>query len=257
MSSEKKKGRGLPKIDGGVRKNDWKLLEGRKEMKTGGKMVILAASSSPVNSVDGPLCGRRLASTGHGGGLVVIGSVCNQNRMKTRGWAEEGNIFGCCWTVDNDLALKIYIKARATPKVVAAFAERREFDKILIYSKQVGYSPDYLFLLQTILRSDPQGAVNFALMMSQMEGGCPVDYNTITDLFLQRNLIREATAFLLDVLKPNLPEHAHLQTKVLEINLVTFPNVADAILANGMFSHYDRPRIAQLCEKAGLYVRAL
>ena len=45
--------------------------------------------------------------------------------------------------------------------------------------------------------------------------------------------------------------------QVLEINLVTFPNVADAILANGMFSHYDRPRIAQLCEKAGLYVRAL
>ncbi|KAJ0102219.1 hypothetical protein Patl1_06637 [Pistacia atlantica] len=160
-------------------------------------------------------------------------------------------------TVDNDLALKIYIKARATPKVVAAFAERREFDKILIYSKQVGYTPDYLFLLQTILRTDPQGAVNFALMMSQMEGGCPVDYNTITDLFLQRNLIREATAFLLDVLKPNLPEHGYLQTKVLEINLVTFPNVADAILANGMFSHYDRPRIAQLCEKAGLYMRAL
>lgn len=44
---------------------------------------------------------------------------------------------------------------------------------------------------------------------------------------------------------------------MLEINLVTFPNVADAILANGMFSHYDRPRVAQLCEKAGLYVRAL
>lgn len=35
------------------------------------------------------------------------------------------------------MALKIYIKARVTPKVVAAFAERREFDKILIYSKQV------------------------------------------------------------------------------------------------------------------------
>lgn len=30
-----------------------------------------------------------------------------------------------------------------------------------------------------------QGAVNFALMMSQLEGGCPVDYNVITDLFLQ------------------------------------------------------------------------
>jgi len=103
---------------------------------------------------------------------------------------------------------------------------------------------------------------------------------------IQRNLIREATSFLLDVLKPNLPEHAFLQTKVenschlvslrffsthllspdclnhfstqvLEINLVTFPNVADAVLANGMFTHYDRPRIAQLCEKAGLYIQSL
>ena len=110
--------------------------------------------------------------------------------------------------------------------------------------------------------------------------------NQLTNSFhsLQRNLIREATAFLLDVLKPNLPEHGHLQTKVcnklpqpssyvtfiitynqhmtlfeqvLEINLVTFPNVADAILANGMFNHYDRSRIAQLCEKAGLYLQAL
>ena len=33
-------------------------------------------------------------------------------------------------------------------------------------------------------------------------------------MHIQRNLIREATAFLLDVLKPNLPEHAFLQTKV-------------------------------------------
>ena len=122
---------------------------------------------------------------------------------------------------------------------------------------QVGYTPDYLWLFQSMLRSNPQGAVNFALMMGGMEGGSPLDYNTITDLFLQRNMIREATSFLLDVLKPNLPEHAALQTKVLEINLVTFPNVADAILANGMFSHYDRPRVAQLCEKAGLYMRAL
>ena len=44
---------------------------------------------------------------------------------------------------------------------------------------------------------------------------------------------------------------------MLEINLVTNPQVADAILANGTLTHYDRPRIAQLCEKAGLYMRAL
>lgn len=33
-----------------------------------------------------------------------------------------------------------------------------------------------------------QAAVNFASMMSQMEGGCPVDYNTMADLFLQVQL---------------------------------------------------------------------
>ncbi|GJV64962.1 clathrin heavy chain 1 [Tanacetum coccineum] len=134
-------------------------------------------------------------------------------------------------TLDIDLALKIYIKARAIRKVVAAFAGRREFAlcpcEVRLELVQVGYPPDYLFLLQTILSSP------------------------------HRNLIREVVAFLLDVLKPNIPEHAHLQTKVLEVNLVSFPDVADAILANDMFSHYDRARVAQLCEKAGLYVRAL
>lgn len=50
---------------------------------------------------------------------------------------------------------------------------------------------------------------------------------------------------------------AGLLLQLLEINLVTNPQVADAIMANGALTHYDRPRIAQLCEKAGLYMRAL
>lgn len=41
------------------------------------------------------------------------------------------------------------------------------------------------------------------------------------------------------------------------MNLVNAPQVADAILGNEMFTHYDRPRIANLCEKAGLLQRAL
>lgn len=35
------------------------------------------------------------------------------------------------------------------------------------------------------------------------------------------------------------------------------PQVADAILGNAMFTHYDRAHVAQLCEKAGLLQRAL
>lgn len=41
------------------------------------------------------------------------------------------------------------------------------------------------------------------------------------------------------------------------MNLVKAPQVADAILGNAMFTHYDRAHVAQLCEKAGLLQRAL
>ncbi|KAI3806461.1 hypothetical protein L1987_22368 [Smallanthus sonchifolius] len=48
---------------------------------------------------------------------------------------------------------------------------------------QVFRVPSKAFLIynlgyQTILEMARMGAVNFALMVSQMEGGCPVDYNT-------------------------------------------------------------------------------
>lgn len=41
------------------------------------------------------------------------------------------------------------------------------------------------------------------------------------------------------------------------MNLMSAPQVADAILGNAMFTHYDRAHVAQLCEKAGLLQRAL
>jgi len=69
---------------------------------------------------------------------------------------------------------------------------------------------------------------------------------------MSQNMIQPATSFLLDALKENKPEQGPLQTRLLEMNLVHAPQVADAILGNNMFTHYDRPRIANLCEKAGL-----
>merc|ERR1719506_2577316 len=48
-----------------------------------------------------------------------------------------------------------------------------------------------------------------------------------------------------------------LQTRLLEMNLMAAPQVADAIMANEMFTHYDKARIGMLCEKAGLVQRAM
>ena len=42
---------------------------------------------------------------------------------------------------------------------------------------------------------------------------------------VQRNMVREATAFLLEALAGDRPDQAALQTKLLEINLITNPQV--------------------------------
>lgn len=79
----------------------------------------------------------------------------------------------------------------------------------------------------------------------------------IVDIFMEQNMVQQCTAFLLDALKNNRPSEGALQTRLLEMNLMSAPQVADAILGNQMFTHYDRAHVAQLCEKAGLLQRAL
>ncbi|KAL8655707.1 MAG: hypothetical protein Q9210_000729 [Variospora velana] len=158
---------------------------------------------------------------------------------------------------DVQLALSIYLRANVPQKVVAGFAETGQFEKILPYAKQSGYQPDFAQLLQHIVRVNPEKGAEFATALANDENGPLVDIERVVDVFQSQNMIQQATAFLLDALKDNKPEQGHLQTRLLEMNLVNAPQVADAILGNNMFSYYDKARISQLCENAQLYQRAL
>lgn len=158
---------------------------------------------------------------------------------------------------DMTLALSVYLRAQVPNKVIACFAETGQTDKIVLYSKKVGYTPDYVALLQHIMRTNPDKGAEFASQLVNDEMGPLVDVERVVDIFQSQNMIQPATSFLLDALKDNKPEQGPLQTRLLEMNLMHAPQVADAILGNEMFSHYDRPRIANLCEKAGLLQRAL
>lgn len=158
---------------------------------------------------------------------------------------------------DLNLALTIYQQAGSSQKVVAALAELGRFDEILPYAKQSGYTPDFTVLLQHIVRVNPEKGAEFATALAKEESGPLIDIDRVVDIFQSQGMVQQCTAFLLDVLAPNLPEQGHLQTKLLEMNLLNAPQVADAILGNEMFSHYDKARIAQLCENAGLLTRAL
>ena len=153
------------------------------------------------------------------------------------------------------LALSVYLRANVPNKVVACFAETGQTDKIILYAKKVGYTPDYTALLQHIMRASPEKGAEFASQLVNDENGPLVDVERVVDIFMSQNMIQPATSFLLDALKENKPEQGHLQTRLLEMNLVHAPQVADAILGNEMFTYYDRPWIANLCEKAGLLQR--
>jgi len=159
-------------------------------------------------------------------------------------------------TSDPTLALSVYLRAEVPNKVIQCFAEVGQFQKIILYARKVNFTPDYVFLLRNIMRINPEQGTQFAQMMVADDEPM-ADINQIVDVFMEANMIQQCTAFLLDALKNNRPSEGPLQTRLLEMNLMHAPQVADAIMGNQMFTHYDRPHVAQLCEKAGLLQRAL
>ncbi|KAF5610526.1 clathrin heavy chain [Fusarium subglutinans] len=196
--------------------------------------------------------------------LELAQPVLQQNRKHLlEKWLKEGKL-DCSEALgdlvrpyDMNMALTIYLKAEVPAKVVAGFAETGQFDKILPYSAQTGYQPDYIQLLQHIIRINPEKGAEFASALANNEQGSLVDLERVCDIFQGQGMIQQATAFLLDALKENKPEHARLQTRLLEMNLMHAPQVAEAILGNEMFTHFDKSRIAQLCEQANLPQKAL
>ena len=152
------------------------------------------------------------------------------------------------------LALAIYLKAGTHRKVIDGLIQSGEHKRAAEYARRHGIPVDGLTMIQAALRVNPKGALELAESLAS----ATTDHAAVANLFLQNGLIQEATSYLLDVLKEDRPDQGELQTMVLEINLASgAPQVADAILAQEMFSHFDRPKVATLCERAGLIHRAL
>ena len=159
--------------------------------------------------------------------------------------------------VDTAMALSVYLRSNCHPKAIQCFVQRGEYDKIVPYSTSVGYTMDYSSMLSQLLFNNPQGALDLAKGLVSAEGGPLIDIQATAEAFLSSNRVQETTAFLLEALKDNKEEHAYLQTKLLEINLIGgAPQVADAIMQNGILTHYDRAHIGKLCERAGMWQRA-
>ncbi|SRR6266576_6736618 len=77
------------------------------------------------------------------------------------------------------LALSVYLRANVPNKVIACFAETGQIDKIVLYSKKVGYQPDYVSLLQHIMRTNPEKGSEFATQLANDESGPLVDIERV------------------------------------------------------------------------------
>lgn len=162
---------------------------------------------------------------------------------------------------DQTVAQAVFVRAQAHAKVVDMFMRTGAYGKIVAYAKQTGYKPDYMSVLNALVRSNPKGAEDFAKQLAAAgseTGAQLIDVAQAVEVFRQYGRIAEATSFLLEVLREDRPEDGFLQTRVLEINLLGgAAQVAEGILSAGMFTHFDRQKVAQLCERAQLYQRAL
>jgi clathrin heavy chain len=156
--------------------------------------------------------------------------------------------------LDRALAIKIYIKADAKEKAAFGLAEEGLFEQLVQWAQAVKYNPDWLKLLGALSQANPDGAVALAkLLLSQ---NVQVSREAVIDIFVKRNMIPQVTSLVVDV-NQNKPEDGPLQTLILELNLLHAPPAAEFIFANQLFSHFNKKRIAELCEKANLQFRAL
>jgi len=173
---------------------------------------------------------------------------------------------------DLTLALSVYLRAQVPDKVIGCFlslasqeqndeAAKKQLDNILQYAVRVNHHPNYALLLQQLVSVNADRAKDFALLLILHKDGPKVDINATVDAFMTKNDVKNTTNILLEYLKPrgDLEEDAALQTRLLEINLMLKPDVADAILESDAynFTHYNKDKIAMLCERAQLYQRAL
>jgi clathrin heavy chain len=128
-------------------------------------------------------------------------------------------------------------------------------EQAMKFAQDTGTPLDMGTTLNSMIETNPEGALKLA--KSLWEKNKDTNVHQIADMFLRRNRIQEFTSLLFDCMRKNLPEDGPYQTKVLELNMMTSPQVVDTILNMKIWNQYNKSKIAALCEQKGLYQRAL
>lgn len=223
--------------------------------------------TSKLNALESIELARPLLQKNAAAGIEHIKTWIKDNKLEPS--EEFGDLLR---TYDLTLALSVYLRSKVPEKVISCFltlaAQETDsakaadsLNKILEYAERVSFTPDYGMLVQQLMRVNRDRAREFALILMNHEKGAKIDINQAVDMFTMAGDVKNTAGLLLRYLQPrgDREEDAALQTKLLEVSLLSMPDAAKAILESQdtKFTHYDRLKIAQLCERAGLYQQAL
>lgn len=200
--------------------------------------------------------------------LELARTVIQQNKVNlVEGWLKDNKLEPSEELGDmlaqagqSTAASSVYYRGGCHSKVIGSLAATGQESKIPEYCKKTGYQPDWNTITQQLMQSNPEAAMKVSSIASQMGGSAPnIDITGVVETLISRGNIQQASQMLLEHLtaRGDLPEVGHLQTRLLEINLMGAPTVAEAILKRNIFHHFDKVKIANLCERAHLFPYAL
>lgn len=190
--------------------------------------------------------------------LVKLGKLINEGKFEFS-VALGDMILG----TNRYLALKVYHLSTTggTSKIVNCFISSREYHKAIEYMTRIDCTCDYIELIRCVLKIDTQRAVEFgiALVAHTHNHTNNTAYKLrIFEMFNNENCKVQANEFLLTVLKSNNPMDRHLQTKLLEVNIINgMSYFVDDILHRRILTHFDRPFITRLYCRYRMFNTAL
>ncbi|KAF8821696.1 putative clathrin heavy chain [Cardiosporidium cionae] len=121
--------------------------------------------------------------------------------------------------LDGKLSLSIYLRANASPKVVQSFVEQGQYEQIVAYCNKVNYQADFTTILRNIVAINPEGTAVFCQKLLDQDPPL-VDINQVIDILSQQSRLQELTSILLEYLKTDRADQGHIQTRLLELNLL-------------------------------------
>jgi len=192
--------------------------------------------------------------------VEIVGPVLNQGKKgMVEGWIQNQKLTftedlgNAIQKHDQQLALKVFEQCEDPNVRIRALMAAGRVNEAQKIAQESGVGVDWMSTIRQLVISNPEGALTTAKQAAKTGGNI---YN-IAEIFLSHGRIQELTGFLVEHMKENKTEDAQWQTKVLELNLPKFPQVAEAIFQMNIWKLYDRKKIASICEGLQLPKRAL